>query len=594
MNDDLVIDVKNVSKAYPLYAKPIDMLKELVFGGVRHDLFWALRDVSFSVRAGDRLGIVGPNGAGKSTLLQIIAGNLNPTSGSVLVNGSISALLSLVPAWNVEQTGMENIRFNLLMRGCSTTMISQLTEDIVDFAELGQFIHQPVKTYSSGMSARLSFSIATTISPEILIVDEVLGAGDGYFAGKATKRMQEMCDKGKALLFVSHSTAAVRQMCNKAIWMESGGIRFSGAVDYVTTKYDEDMIRSDEETTRVGNIRRMRETMHLVSPEDICEHDICRIRIREQLKPAVTKTYYIRDIYLQNCDEQSSQQKIPVSLEAVDIRMDENMATLEVQGCEWGRVYSRNGLDVRVLSPRTGSRKGGHILLRRPLSYLTRDWPVIIAFSVEDTSPGEDLCIDYLDVMSCQWRMFEVISRERLSNGWLRVAAKGNLTKTDEATCSRAVSTALNQNLPVVEIRDVYLMTTQGRLTTVLEGEPFKLVVEIECYEVVVVSVNINIVRSDGVYVFYQPSGLTDVHANGFGHFLVEFDFANNYFGSGYYEINVFACNEWSWENIPPSEIFDKKLGVYKFSVKNVTPIEFGLIHTQVPVRISSKRIIKI
>ena len=269
MSDNIVIDIQNVSKSFPIYAKHSDMLKEAVFGGIRHDLFWALRDVSFSVRAGQRVGIIGPNGAGKSTLLQIITGNLQPTSGSVSVDGAISALLSLVPAWNIEQTGIENIRFNLLLRGCSSEHITELTEEIVDFSELGSFMSQPVKTYSAGMSARLSFAIATAVSPEILIIDEVLAVGDGYFANKAMRRMKEMCDRGRALLFVSHSTSAIRSMCDTAVWFEGGEIRLKGSVDYVIKQYELDMLRGDEETTRAGNMKRLKETLHLVSPEDI-------------------------------------------------------------------------------------------------------------------------------------------------------------------------------------------------------------------------------------------------------------------------------------------------------------------------------------
>ena len=275
-----VISVDDLSKAYPIYRKPMDMFLEILTRKTRHELFWALHDVSFSVQAGQRVGIIGPNGAGKSTLLQIIAGNLQPTSGTVDVNGSISALLSLVPAWNVEETGVENIRFNLLLRGCDKSKIAALTDEIIDFAELGQFIYQPVKTYSSGMSSRLSFAIGTAISPEILVVDEVLGAGDGYFAGKAVRRMKEVCDQGKALLFVSHATAAVRQMCDTAIWIESGGIRLMGPVDYVCTKYDEDMARSDDESVRPANIQRVEKNIHLAAPDEIGASDVVRLRLR--------------------------------------------------------------------------------------------------------------------------------------------------------------------------------------------------------------------------------------------------------------------------------------------------------------------------
>ena len=137
MSDDVVISVENVSMNYNIYRRPSDMLKEVLFGGVRHDTFWALRDISLQVREKQRIGIIGPNGAGKSTLLQIIAGNLTPTSGSCKVNGSISSLLSLVPAWNAEETGIENIKFNLLLQGVSPAQIPDHAEDIIDFTELG-------------------------------------------------------------------------------------------------------------------------------------------------------------------------------------------------------------------------------------------------------------------------------------------------------------------------------------------------------------------------------------------------------------------------------------------------------------------------
>src|SRR5262249_26511092 len=163
--------VERVSMAYRLYAKPADMLREALFGGVRHDTFWALRDVSLRVGEKQRVGIIGPNGAGKSTLLQIIAGNLQPSGGTVCVRGRISSLLSLAPAWNSEDSGLENVRFNLLMQGVAENRIPLLVDEIVEFTELGPFIFHPVKTYSSGMSARLSFAIATAIEPDVLIID---------------------------------------------------------------------------------------------------------------------------------------------------------------------------------------------------------------------------------------------------------------------------------------------------------------------------------------------------------------------------------------------------------------------------------------
>ncbi|MFN6200954.1 MAG: ABC transporter ATP-binding protein, partial [Acidobacteriota bacterium] len=172
MTTSTVIKVDNLSKSYDVYKKPQDLLWEFFTGKVNHDVFWALRNVSFNIYEKQRIGIIGPNGAGKSTLLKILTGNLTPTSGQVEINGKVSALLSMASSLNPEESGMENIKFNLLLNGVPQKKIPTLVDDIVEFAEIGSFIYSPVKTYSSGMNARLSFGIATAMEPEILVVDE--------------------------------------------------------------------------------------------------------------------------------------------------------------------------------------------------------------------------------------------------------------------------------------------------------------------------------------------------------------------------------------------------------------------------------------
>lgn len=591
MSDDLVIDVRNVSKAFPLYARHSDILKEMIFGGVRHDVFWALRDVSFSVRAGQRVGIIGPNGAGKSTLLQIISGNLQPTSGAVSVNGSISALLSLVPAWNIEQTGIENIRFNLLLRGCSPAQIRDLTDEIIDFAELGAFISQPVKTYSAGMSARLSFAIATAVSPEILIIDEVLGAGDGYFANKALRRMKEMCNRGRALLFVSHSTSAIRSMCDTAVWFEGGAIRLKGPVEYVTTQYEQDMLRGDEETTRAGNMKRLKETLHLVSPEDIPAAGVCRLRIREPAGPSFSTTYYVRSLDVEILDAGDLVlDAIGVSLEGLERNSDRSGHTtqLQAQGCQWGRIYTKEDVKTRMLGPRTGAQKGGHVLVRPDVFNVGTDSKIRLTFVYcSDAAEPDKLTVDCLELANVSWSPMEM-RYESLSSGWIKAVAVGPLSIPDEASQRVAAKVAADNFIPAVEIMETCIVTECGVVNTVLEGQPFKLRIVLRCNKPVpAASVNINILRSDGVYVFYQPSGLCHMHIKEhIGRATVEFDFSANPFGAGDYEANIFACNEWNWDNIPPSDIYDKSVGEFRFSVRLSTPIEFGLIHTVVPVTI--------
>lgn len=591
MSDDLVIDVRNVSKAFPLYAKHSDILKEMVFGGVRHDVFWALRDVSFSVRAGQRVGIIGPNGAGKSTLLQIISGNLQPTSGAVSVNGSISALLSLVPAWNVEQTGIENIRFNLLLRGCTSAQIRDLTDEIVDFAELGAFISQPVKTYSAGMSARLSFAIATAVSPDILIVDEVLGAGDGYFANKALRRMKQMCDRGRALLFVSHSIGAIRSMCDTAVWFEGGAIRLQGPVDYVASQYEQDMLRGDEETTRAGNMKRLKETLHLVSPEDITAAGVCRLRIREQAGPSLSKTYFVRALDIKITDDHGVVQDA-ASLPLEESGHSHHLAQIQSQGCQWGRVYTKEGVDTRMLGPRTGAQKGGHVLIRPDLARVGTNPTLRISFEYrsDDVAPDK-LGVDCLELNSVSWCAMEM-QYESLADGWVEACATGPLSIPDEAARRVAESVAADNFTPAIEILETRIVTDNGVVSSVGEGQSFKLEVAVQCNRPVpAASVNINILRSDGVYAFYQPSGLSHAHIKQhIGRATVQFDFTSNPFGAGDYEVNVFACNEWSWNNIPPSDIYDKSLGEFRFSVRLSAPIEFGIIRATVPVTVALGR----
>jgi len=204
----------------------------------KYQEFWALRDIELTVKKGMRLGIIGKNGAGKSTLLKIIAGNLKPTSGSIKINGKIQALMELGTGFHPEFTGRENIRVALSYLACSLREIKEKEQEIIHFAEIDDFIDQPLKTYSAGMYARLAFSTATAIEPEILIIDEVLGAGDAYFAGKCIERMKKLTeDNNSTVLFVSHDLGSVQRFCEHVIWIDKGKIRESGDPLSVIKKY---------------------------------------------------------------------------------------------------------------------------------------------------------------------------------------------------------------------------------------------------------------------------------------------------------------------------------------------------------------------
>lgn len=219
-----VIRIHHLEKMYKLYEKPVDRLKESL-GLTKKKLYkehYALRDVSFEVKQGETVGIIGTNGAGKSTILKIITGVLSPTSGEVTVNGRISALLELGAGFNGEYTGIENVYLNGTMLGFSKEEIDEKLEEILKFADIGEFVHQPVKTYSSGMFVRLAFAVAINIEPEILIVDEALSVGDVFFQSKCFHKFEEFKKLGKTILFVSHDLSSIQKYCDRAILLDKG------------------------------------------------------------------------------------------------------------------------------------------------------------------------------------------------------------------------------------------------------------------------------------------------------------------------------------------------------------------------------------
>ena len=237
------VNVLNVSKIYRLYQKPSDRLKEALFRKKFHQPFESLKNITFSLPIGDSLGIIGDNGAGKSTLLKILAKTLTPTSGNVMIKGRVAALLELGAGFHPEFTGRQNIYLNASLMGLSQPEIRKKEDTIIDFAELGQFIDRPIKIYSSGMVVRLAFAIATSVDPDILIIDEALSVGDQYFQKKCIDRMLAFRDKGKTILFCSHSMYPVNLLCKKAVWLEKGQIRKQGAATHVIAAY-EDALRA--------------------------------------------------------------------------------------------------------------------------------------------------------------------------------------------------------------------------------------------------------------------------------------------------------------------------------------------------------------
>lgn len=249
MEEEVMIRVSNLSKEYLLYDKNIDQLKELMVFGKKsyHKTHKALDSISFDVKKGEHIGIIGTNGSGKSTLLKILTGVVKATSGEVEIHGKISALLELGAGFNPNYSGMENIYLNGTVMGYTREEMDQKVDSIVEFADIGDFIHQPVKNYSSGMFARLAFAVAINVEPEILIVDEALSVGDTFFQNKCYRKFDELKAKGVTILFVSHDIESIKQMCTRVLWIEQGKQQMLGDRNEVCQAYFNMKMRKQNE-----------------------------------------------------------------------------------------------------------------------------------------------------------------------------------------------------------------------------------------------------------------------------------------------------------------------------------------------------------
>lgn len=241
VKENVAVQVKNVGMRFNLSQERVDNLKEYMIKMVKHDLrfneFWALRDINFDIKKGERLGVLGLNGSGKSTLLKIVSGVLKPTTGTVTTRGTVAPLLELGAGFSKEYTGRENIYLYGSVLGFSKKFLDEKFDEIVDFSGLGEFIDVPIKNYSSGMKSRLGFSIATVVEPDVLILDEVLSVGDKKFRRKSERKIMDMFDNGVTVLFVSHSLEQVQRLCDKAIILDGGHLVAQGSTDKVARIY---------------------------------------------------------------------------------------------------------------------------------------------------------------------------------------------------------------------------------------------------------------------------------------------------------------------------------------------------------------------
>jgi ABC-type polysaccharide/polyol phosphate transport system ATPase subunit len=240
MSAPAIVEFRGVWKSFHRHTDRLLLrayLRGLFSTGVRPEPFYALKDVSFAIRPGEGLAVVGSNGAGKSTLLSLVAGLAPPDRGSIAVNGRIAALLELGAGFHPDLTGAENIRLNAALLGIGRQRIRQVFQDIVDFSELGDFIEEPLRTYSAGMGMRLAFSVAVNVDPDILLIDEVLAVGDAAFQNKCFEKILDFRRRGKTIICVSHASGMVQQLCERAIWLDHGDLMLDGRIGEVMDAY---------------------------------------------------------------------------------------------------------------------------------------------------------------------------------------------------------------------------------------------------------------------------------------------------------------------------------------------------------------------
>jgi len=346
--EDFSIRVKGLSKRYELYAQPADRLKQMILPRVQRAVrrparnyfseFWAVRGVSFDVRKGETVGIVGRNGSGKSTLLQMICGTLNPTLGTVAVRGRVAALLELGAGFNPEFTGRESVRLSGLLYGLSEQELDTRFDAILDFAEIGDFIDQPIKTYSSGMYVRLAFSVAINVSPDVLVVDEALSVGDEAFQRKCFARIDAIRDAGATVLFVSHATGTVIELCDRAILLDEGEMIADGTPGFVVPRYHKLLYSPSDKAVAV------REAIKQESITGNASGALPAIQPKDRCKSLDGIPETVKDVEIREVEESAYFDEAMTPRSTVHYQSRGALITVP-------RIETRMGRQVNVLSP---------------------------------------------------------------------------------------------------------------------------------------------------------------------------------------------------------------------------------------------------
>lgn len=372
---DVAIEARALSKCYQLYDKPVHRMWQSLLGGNRrfYREFWALRDVDFEVHRGETLGIVGRNGAGKSTLLQLIAGTLKPTEGHARVHGRVAALLELGSGFNPDFTGRQNVYLNAAILGLTRKEVEARIEDILAYAEIGEFVDQPVRNYSTGMVMRLAFSVVTHVDADILIIDEALAVGDAFFMQKCMRYLREFRKRG-TMLFVSHDGSAVTSLCDRAIWLEHGRVQAIGEARKVMESYIEASLvdrRGTATQPRQLQDKPLLARQRQIDPrQDLLDRSTLRNDMR--ILPFEPESsgfgeHKVRIVYVSICNEQGRDIALALAGECVTLRI-ELVAEQAVDNAITG-FYVKNRLGQLMFGDNTGLSHVGDFALNAGQSF---------------------------------------------------------------------------------------------------------------------------------------------------------------------------------------------------------------------------------
>ena len=483
VNDHIAIRIDNVGKMYKLFPSQRERIREVL--GINHLLFWrktafhefwALRGINLTIRKGERVGIIGHNGAGKSTLLKTLIGAHAPTEGSIQINGRIQALMQLGTGFHPDFTGRENIRASLGYNNLTAKAIRECEEEIIDFIELDEFIDQPVKSYSAGMYARLAFATATAIKPEILIIDEVLGAGDAYFAGKCVERMKRLSvESGATVLFVSHDLSSVQNMCDRCIWIDRGILRGDGSSLDVIKAYSAQVRQREEMRLKIRNQKKIAAQKSV--DVDYSRQQIFRFRSKNgsPLSLTVSKIAFLY-------------QNVPYAEVCPGQPMDSDQSHnafiyINNNSLGWGHVQSINGNHQRQIT--LDSSKEALFGLIVQDDWKLADLQLELEYQCEsDESP-------ILEIFMFDTAVYSTVGKLVSTQGHMKIKFDESSSDPDQSgSIAKNIEITPNQPHDVygseeVVIRSVHFLTEDGHSFMIRKQSSLSIEFKYECFSIV-------------------------------------------------------------------------------------------------------------